>query len=305
MAPLRVAVVGAGRMGRVHVAALGRAASLEPVAIVDPVPEALAAIDLPGFATVDDLLAEGGFEAVAIVAPSDRHPELVASFAAAGVPMLCEKPCGVRPEHARAAAAAARDAGVVLQVGYWRRFVPELVALRDRVRAGALGEISLLSCWQWDERPPAPAFRRHSGGIAIDMGVHELDCIRWLLGQEIERLAAVASTVTSEPPVAGDPESAEIVAALSGGAVATVSLGRRFAPGDCCWLEVMGTEGYARSEFMWGADGERVFLDALVAQAEAFAAAVRGGPQLGASGEDAERALEAADRVAEALALTA
>src|SRR4051812_29592025 len=102
--PLRVAVVGAGRMGRAHVAALAAAPSLQAVAVVDPVADARDAVDLPGFATVDELLAAGGFGAALIVAPSDRHPELVARFAAAGIPMLCEKPCGVRPEQARAAA---------------------------------------------------------------------------------------------------------------------------------------------------------------------------------------------------------
>src|SRR5690349_16759085 len=176
--PLRVAVVGAGRMGRVHLAALERAPSLEAVAVVDPVAEARAAAGLPGYATVDELLAAGGFDAALIVAPSDRHPELVAAFAGAGVPILCEKPCGVRPEQAAEAAAAADAAGVVLQVGYWRRFVPELVALRRHIADGELGEIFLVSCWQWDEQPPAEEFRRHSGGIAVDMGVHELDCIR-------------------------------------------------------------------------------------------------------------------------------
>jgi myo-inositol 2-dehydrogenase/D-chiro-inositol 1-dehydrogenase len=289
-------------MGRVHLAALARAPSLEAVAVVDPVPEARAAAGLPAYATVRELLAAGGVEAVVIVAPSDRHPELVAAFAGAGLPMLCEKPCGVRPEQAAAAAAAAEAAGVVLQVGYWRRFVPELVALRERIAAGALGDVFLVSCWQWDEQPPPEAFRRHSGGIAVDMGVHELDCVRWLLGQEIDRVAALAAGVTAAAPVPGDPDCLQVLAGLSGGAVATVSLGRRFPPGDCCWLEVMGTEGYARSEFMWGEAGERVFHDALVAQAEAFAAAVRGAPARGASAHDAEQALLAAGRVAEAFA---
>jgi myo-inositol 2-dehydrogenase / D-chiro-inositol 1-dehydrogenase len=300
--PLRVAVVGAGRMGRAHLGALARAPSLEAVAVVEPAQAARAATRLRGFATVGELLEAGGCEAAVIAAPSDRHRELVAAFAGAGIPVLCEKPCGVRPQDARAAAEAARAAGVVLQVGYWRRFVPELVGLRERIAAGELGQVCALSCWQWDERPPPAEFRRHSGGIAIDMGVHELDCIRWLLGQEIERVAGMAATVAYGERVPGDPDTAEVVAALSGGAVATVSLGRRFVHGDCCWIEAFGTAGHARCAYMWGAAGERVFQDALVAQAEAFAAAVRGAPQAGASAEDAERALAAAGRVAAALA---
>ncbi len=180
--------------------------------------------------------------------------------------------------------------------------MPELIELRDRVAAAAFGELSLVACWQWDESPPAAAFRRRSGGILIDMGVHELDQLRWLTGQELVELRAVASTVCSDEPVAGDPESVQLLGGLSGGGVASVSLGRRFPAGDCCWLELMGTEGHARSLFMWGEPGEQVFLDALTAQAEAFAATVlHGAPQRGASGADAVAAITAAELAAASL----
>ena len=128
------------------------------------------------------------------------------------------------------------------------------------------------------------------------MGVHEFDQIRWLTGQELGELTAVASPVT-----AGDPDTVQAQARLSDGTIATVSLGRRFPPGDSCWVEVMGTRGHVRCEFMSGPDGDRVFLDALVAQLEAFASAVRGGEQRGATGEDAVRAIDAAERATAAL----
>ena len=78
-----------------------------------------------------------------------------------------------------------------------------------------------------------------------------------------------------------------------------------FPHGDCCWVELMGTEGHARELFMWGDAGERVFEDALVAQAEAFADTVRGVPQRGATGEDAVRAIEAAERATRSLVAAA
>ena len=200
---------------------------------------------------------------------------------------------------------AAAEAGITLQIGYWRRFVPELVELRERIarrrprravarlvlavgRAAALGRL--------------PA---RSGGILVDMGVHEFDQIRWLTGQELGELAAVASSVTAGAPVPGDPESVQAQARLSGGAVAT-RLARSDASraGDCCWVELMGTAGHERCVFMSGPDGERVFLDALAAQARG----VRGRPcctaasSAGATGADAVRAIGAAERAAAALA---
>jgi myo-inositol 2-dehydrogenase/D-chiro-inositol 1-dehydrogenase len=291
---LRVAVVGAGRMGRVHLHALARTLHVRPVAVVDPDEAARSAAGLPAFADVDDLLGAGGFDAAVIAAPTTRHLALVRAFAAAGVPVLCEKPCGLTAEDAAAAARVADDAGVLLQIGYWRRFVPELRDLRARL--GALGTPLLVICHQWDEQPPAPGFREHSGGIAIDMAVHEIDQVRWLLGQDFLDVGAAGG---AGPP--GDPDTAVAVARLSGGAVATITLGRRFPPGDSCWAELFASGGYERIEFMAGASAQEAFLTALAAQADAFADAVAGGERRGAGGADAVAALRVAERIDTAL----
>jgi myo-inositol 2-dehydrogenase / D-chiro-inositol 1-dehydrogenase len=297
---VRLAVIGAGRMGRVHLDALALARTACVVAVVEPAPaarEAAATRGLATYADLDELLEAGGFDAALIAAPSDLHLQLVERLAAAGVPVLCEKPCGGRADEARAAAAAAAAGGVHLQVGYWRRFVPELVALQARLAAGALGDALLVACWQWDAAPPSSGFRAHSGGIAIDMGVHEFDQVRWLSGQEIVELEAMPATLPAAAALDDDPDSVAATARLAGGTVATISLGRHFPHGDCCWLEVMGTRGHERCTFMWGEDGQRVFRNALAAQADAFADAVAGGGPRGASGSDAVHALEAAEQM--------
>ena len=305
---VRVGLIGAGRMGRAHLRALAQATNAEAAGVVDPVAgvrEELNAQGLRTFAHVDELLAAGGLDAAIVAAPTDLHLELVATLAGAGLPVLCEKPCGLRSEETAEAVRLAADAGVVLQIGYWRRFVPALVALRERIAAGALGEPAQIWSWQWDERPPAPAFRARSGGILLDMGVHEFDQIRWLTGQEVTDVSAIAASVTSEEPVPGDPESVAAVAELSGGAVATVSLGRRLSVCEGCWVEIVGTKGHAREVFVWGDEGPGVIHAAVVAQLEAFANAVRGAPQQGVTGEDALRAIEVAERAAQSLGVRA
>jgi myo-inositol 2-dehydrogenase/D-chiro-inositol 1-dehydrogenase len=312
--PVRIALVGAGRMGSVHLAALLASDQIELAAIVEPVAAVRARHDslgVPLYETPSQLIADGTAEGVLIAAPSDQHAELVTTFAAAGLAVLCEKPIGVGVQDAVAAHLAAQRHGVALQVGYWRRFVPELRSLRDRIERGELGEIYQLSCMQWDQEPPSPDFRAHCGGIAIDMGVHELDQIRWLLGQEVDWVAAVpGGALPAAAASAADPDAAVILARLSGGAAATISLGRRFMHADSCWLEVWGADGYERLTFMWDADvwapgSSPVFLAAMRAQAEAFARTIRGTPQEGAAGEDAVAALEAAARIADSLSQAA
>ncbi len=205
--------------------------------------------------------------------------------------MLCEKPCGTTAAEASAAAAAADAAGCALQIGYWRRFVPELRDLRARIRAGVLGELTLVGCYQWDATPPAAGFRGTSGGIAVDMGVHELDQLRWLTGQELGPFARAA-----QPPRGDGPEGLQLLGSLSGGTAALVSLGQSFPHGDCVWVEVFGTAGYERVPVLWGEDGEAAFHRALRAQARAFAARVSAGTAGdAATADDALAALTAAE----------
>lgn len=295
---LRVLVIGAGRMGRVHMRAIEASASVRAVGVVEPFDtarDALAGSGLALYADLDAALAAGGFDAALVAAPSPLHPGLVARLMAAGVPTLCEKPLGLRSEDTAEAARIAADAGVPLQIGYWRRFVPELRALRAEIESGTLGDVALIQAWQWDGEPPAAAFRLTSGGPLLDMGVHEFDMVRWLTGQDIVLQSVVDSAVNSVDPVEGDPESVLATGRLSGGGVAVISLGRRFDRGDCCWVEVIGTAGSRRCEFMMGEAGDAVFQAALVAQLDAFAATVAGAPSTAATAADAVAALQAVE----------
>lgn len=299
--PFRIALIGAGRMGRLHLEVLRPSGAVTVAAVVEPLEATRRELAGRGYRThsgIDELLAAREVDGVLIAAPSDQHLDLVATIARAGLPILCEKPVGVTAADAIAATAAVQRAGVLLQVGYWRRFVPALRALRERILRGDFGHISQLACLQWDAEPPSAHFRSHSGGIAVDMGVHEIDQARWLTGQEVAWLTAAGG---GDDAAGRDPDVAVIAAQLTGGAVATMSVGRRFPHGDCCWLEVIGTDGYARLPFMWGDAGQQVFHAALIAQAEAFAATARGAPAAGADGDDAVAAIKAAELAGEAL----
>jgi myo-inositol 2-dehydrogenase/D-chiro-inositol 1-dehydrogenase len=304
MSVFRLGLVGAGRMGQVHLRAAAQSPDVEIVAVAEPSAATRATLDASGLALYADaeaMIDAGGLDGVLIATPSSTHVAAVAAVASRGLPILCEKPCGISAAQAREAAAIAEKAGIHLQIGYWRRFVPELKALRDRIQAGQLGDLYLVSCFQWDETPPPTAFRASGGGAFIDMGVHEFDQLRWLTGQELAHYRVAAAKTAYADAVAADPDAVQLLCDLSGGATGLVSLGRRFAPGDACWVEVFGTAGFAESRFFWPPAGEGVFLSALRAQLEDFAGAVRGRASQAATASDAIAALVAAETATDAM----
>ncbi len=292
----RLAVIGAGRMGRTHLAAISGSAQVELAGVAEPDPATRAKVTgAPVFASLDELLASREIDGALIVVPTDRHVAVLGQVMAAGVPVMCEKPCGLTVAETTKCAAIADEAGLVLQVAYWRRFVPALVELRRRITEGELGEILAVNCAQWDLAPPSPAFRASSGGIFADMGVHEFDQVRWLTGQEF----VTARTARAVPgTIDGDPDCVQLACELDGGSTAVISLGRWHPAGDSCKVEVYGTEGTSDSWFLPPVGGEAVFHQALRSQAEDFAKLVRTGAGSGARAADAIAALKAAELAA-------
>jgi myo-inositol 2-dehydrogenase/D-chiro-inositol 1-dehydrogenase len=298
-------------MGRTHLRALATSGRVAVTAIAEVSPQArrTAAASAPAAALypgVAQMLDQAAVDGILITAPSDQHGQIIAEVAARGLPILCEKPCGVTTAQTRVAVETAAAAGVAFQVAYWRRYVPMLRELRERIAGGDLGFVHLVTCYQWDLEPPPAAFRAHSGGILIDMGVHEFDQLRWLTGQDINDLRVVASGLVpdglGEPPhQSADVDSAQVIAGLSGGGSGIISLGRYHPAGDMARAEAFGTRGTQRCDFLDPAEGERAQVEAVRLQAESFAAFVGGGRCEGATGADAIAAMDAAQRAGAAI----
>jgi myo-inositol 2-dehydrogenase/D-chiro-inositol 1-dehydrogenase len=289
----RIALVGAGRMGAAHARALASSREVEVVCVVDPSDAAAARVDAPRATLARLPEVDGALVAV----PTRLHVQVVSELAELGLPVLCEKPCGLTPAETGRIAAL----GVRVQPAYWRRFVPALRELREQIRGGALGRVVSVSSAQLDEVPPSPAFRDPSlsGGIVVDMGVHEFDQLRWLTDGEIVEVTGVTSSVGWDEPVDGDPELVTIAVGTSAGVAGSITLGRRYPPGETCRVEVIGLEGATAIDFVAPPTGDATIAAALVAQAEDFARA--GGA--GATLADAVAALDAAERAKAALKL--
>jgi myo-inositol 2-dehydrogenase / D-chiro-inositol 1-dehydrogenase len=280
-------------MGAAHARALALSNDVEIACVVDPSDEAAAGVEAPR-ATLESLPAVDGF---LVAVPTRLHVAVTRALAPHGLPILCEKPCGLTVEETRAIAAL----GVPVQVAYWRRFVPALRELRQRIVSGRLGSLVFISSAQLDETPPPAAFRDpvSSGGIVVDMGVHEFDQLRWLTGRELVAVTGVAGGIGFDEPVDGDPELVELSVELEGGIAGAITLARRYPPGETCRIEVIGLDGAERIEFVAPPDGDATIAEALRAQAEDFARGGGGGTTI----DDAVAALDAAQRAKVALDL--
>ena len=249
-----LAVIGAGRMGSNHARLIAAGApELRIVAIgdVDGAAAARLAEEIGASSSFADPLAAisaQGVDAVLIAVPSVYHRQIVEAAAAAGRDILCEKPLALDLAETDAILALVERAGVRLQVGLMRRHDPDHVRARARVMAGELGRPLLFNSRQYDTDVPPPGIldRGVSGGIMIDMGIHDFDSARFLMGSEVVEVQATGSVqVLPEVAAFDDVDTAVINVKFASGAIGSVELSRRNAYGEDVRTEVHGTEGSA------------------------------------------------------------
>ena len=251
-ARIGIGVVGAGRMGSTHArliacsVAEARLAGIADVNLDTARRLAAGLGDPPVFGSIADLLRAPGLDAVLIATPSNRHLEAIRAAAAAGRDILCEKPIALTMADADAAVAAVDAAGVRLQIGFMRRWDADYARARARLASGSLGRPILFKSLQFDPEPPPPAFADPavSGGIMVDMGIHEFDLARWLIDDEVAEVNAYGSSL-AHPSLAevGDVDSAVVALRFAGGATGTVELARSTTYGEDVRTEVLATAG--------------------------------------------------------------
>ena len=249
-----LAIIGAGRMGGNHARLIAAGApELRVVSIcdVDGGAARRLAEEIGGatpFADPLEAISAPGVDAVLVAVSSVHHRAIVEAAAAAGRDILCEKPLALDLAETDAILAAVERAGVRLQVGLMRRHDPDHVRARARIVAGELGRPLLFNSRQYDTDPPPPAILdpRVSGGIMLDMGIHEFDSARFLMGSEIVDLQATGSVqVFPEAAVLGDVDTAVVNLRFASGAIGSIELSRRVAFGEDVRTEVHGTDGSA------------------------------------------------------------
>jgi len=305
--PIRLAVLGAGRMGRRHIAASAHADGVELVLVCDPLPGAAEGAAPAGIATAQGLAGLGAqVDAVVIAAPTPLHVALAEEAIEMGLDVLSEKPVGFDAGAIERLGEKAAAAGRVFAVGFWRRTAWPYVEAHRLVAEGAIGTPTFLRSSQWDADLPPLGFADPdvSGGVEVDCGVHEADLARWFLGGEIAQVSA-----TGTPGALAEVGDAETVAALAvttAGQAVAIDLGRTcgydddvrteiLGPGGALLIDARGPGGLRHGDRYGlrdvpGPDGDVLEL-ALAAQLDRFGEACRGGAPH-ATATDAARALE-------------
>jgi myo-inositol 2-dehydrogenase / D-chiro-inositol 1-dehydrogenase len=304
----RLGLAGLGRIGLLHATNLtGRVTSAALVRVVDA-DESLARatgdrLGADWGTSYEDLVADPEVDAVVIATPTPLHVEMIEQAAANGKHVFCEKPISLDLASTLQAIAAAREAGIALQVGLHRRFDPDWAAAAERIRAGELGDIYFFRTTLRDKQPPSFDYIRESGGFFIDVTIHDLDTARWLVG-EIEEVTAFGAAL-SDPKFAeiADVDNAVVVLRFAGGGLGVIDESRVAGYGYECSTEVVGSRstvrigGHRRVNDVWLTPGSAAvdwvddfterFPDAYALELESFATAILEGRPPAVSGEDA------------------
>jgi len=296
---IRVGVLGAGRIGKIHAENI---ATRIPGAVVEAIAD-------PNFAFAKELaeklhvtkvyedykkvMEDPAIDAVAICSSTATHAQFMIEAAQAGKHIFCEKPVDHTLEKIDAAIAAVNKAGVKCQIGFNRRFDPNFKRIREYVTSGKIGDLHILRITSRDPAPPPAEYVKGSGGMFLDMTIHDFDMARYLSGSEVVEVYAAAGVLV-DPAIgkAGDVDTAVITLKFANGAIGTIDNSRKAVYGYDQRAEVFGSGGMAASSnntpnaaVYSGADGvcsekplyfflER-YMDSFIAEMRDFIEAVR------------------------------
>jgi len=315
---LRIAVIGAGRIGKIHAANVARQPRARLIAVVDPLEAAARALaEQHGcrWATQPrDLIAGGDIDAIVVGSPTTTHIDLIDQAAAGRKAVLCEKPIDLDIGKVDRCLQNLARRPIPLQLGFNRRFDPSAAALKRAIVAGEIGAVRQVIISSRDPGPPPLGYVATSGGLFRDMTIHDFDMGRWLLGEEPTEVFATASCLI-DPQVAkyDDYDTAMVIMQTPSGKQCHINNCRQASYGYDQRLEVLGSDGMLLNDNLRPTSLRRYtarttevhdpllnfflerYADSYRLELDAFVEAVLDGKPIAVSGEDGRRALTLAD----------
>ncbi len=252
---LRIGVIGAGRIGKLHANNLAtRVPNAELAAISDvyePAAKELAEkLGVPAYySDYHKILEDPTIDAVFICSSTDTHSPISMEAAKAGKHIFCEKPIDHDIDKIRPVLEEVKKAGVKYQVGFNRRFDRNFKHVHDVVQAGGIGDVHIVKVTSRDPEAPPLSYVKVSGGIFVDMTIHDFDMVRYLSGSEVEEVSAFgACLVNPEIGQAGDVDTCIITLKFANGALGVIDNSRQAVYGYDQRIEVFGSKGCITAE---------------------------------------------------------
>jgi len=322
---LGVAVLGAGRIGKIHAGNVALNPRLKLVVVADPVAEAAQklASSLNCEASTDPVAAveRDDVDAIIIGTPTDTHVDFMLQGAEAGKAVLCEKPVDLDIKKAEMAAAKVERLKAKVMIGINRRFDPSAQELKRQILAGKIGDVRQVIITSRDPAPPLPAYIKSSGGVFRDMAIHDFDMARFFLDEEPVEVMAIASALT-EPYVKelSDYDTMMILMKTASGKQCHINCYRKAVYGYDQRFEILGSDGMLQNANLRATTVRRYtahetevqdpilnfflerYVDAYRIELDLFAEAVQMGTPMPVTVRDGCKALRLADAAVESVA---
>lgn len=267
MKKLKLGVIGTGRIGKVHIATLVQSVGqAEVVAVADidlkSAKETTAKFGITSvFSNYMDVINNPDVEAIVICSPTDTHAKYIIDAARAGKHIFCEKPVDLSLEVIKGALDEVKKAGVKLMVGFNRRFDPNFSKIKELVTAGKTGQPHILKITSRDPAPPPAKYSAVSGGMFMDMTIHDFDMARYITGSEVTEVYTKAAVlVDQEIGKAGDVDTAIITLTFANGAIGVIDNSRKAVYGYDQRVEIFGSKGMVCADNNYP-DNHRYFAD--------------------------------------------
>jgi myo-inositol 2-dehydrogenase/D-chiro-inositol 1-dehydrogenase len=319
---IRIAMLGAGRIGKIHARNVAANPRCRLVAVADAIADSARSLaeSLGADSSTDAAatLARPDVDAVVIGTPTDTHVDLMLAAARGGKAVLCEKPVDLDISRADAAAAEIAKLGAKVMVAFNRRFDPSAAALKRAIDAGEIGSVRQVVITSRDPAPPPLTYIASSGGIFRDMMIHDFDMARWLLGEEPAEVAAVASCLIDLAiGKAGDFDTLMVVLQTASGRQCHINNSRHCVYGYDQRMEVFGAAGMLLNDNLRPSTLRRYgtaetearepllnfflerYADAYRLELDAFVEAVEAGRPMPVTVADGRQALRLADAALE------
>ncbi len=249
---LKLGIIGGGRIGKLHAENITHHipdAEIQTIADIfaDQIKDWAKNLGIPRVtADYREILDDPEITAVLICSSTDTHADFVIKAAKAGKHIFCEKPVDLSIEKVKEALKAVKDAGVKLQIGFNRRFDHNHKSVKEAVLAGKVGNPHIIQITSRDPAPPPIEYVKVSGGLFLDMTIHDFDMARFLAGSEVEEVYALGGVLV-DPAIgeAGDIDTAIVTLKFENGAIGVINNSRKATYGYDQRVEVFGSNGSA------------------------------------------------------------